>query len=42
MADLSDCWSWTPATMEPMGVAELMRWHALAIERAKARAGIQD
>ena len=42
MADVATIFAWSPAAMDPMGVAELMAWHAMAIDRAKARAGIKD
>lgn len=42
MADIATVFGWGPAGMDPMGVVELMGWHAMAIERAKARAGIKD
>lgn len=42
MADIATVFAWGPADMDPMGVVDLMGWHALAIERAKARAGIKD
>lgn len=34
MANLAAVFHWTPETMNPMGLDELLRWHAHAIERA--------
>lgn len=42
VADLATFFHWPPAVTDPMGLAELMEWHARAIERAKAKAGIED
>jgi len=36
MADLAMLLHWTPATMAPMELAELMQWRHLAIERHNA------
>lgn len=36
MADVATVFHWSPAAMDPMPVAELMRWHARALDRFKA------
>lgn len=33
MADLAIVFHWSPAVMDPMGLAELMGWRAKAAER---------
>lgn len=33
MADLAFLLHWTPATMDPMPLAELLHWRQLAVER---------
>ncbi|MBB3877909.1 GpE family phage tail protein [Sphingomonas pseudosanguinis] len=38
MGDLAELWSWAPATMNDMTLAELLGWRADALERAKRRA----
>lgn len=42
MADIAAVFHWPPEAMWEMEVAELMRWHALALERLNAlrRAGL--
>ena len=42
MADVATVFAWSPDTMDRMGVVDLMAWHARAIDRAKARAGIKE
>jgi hypothetical protein len=34
MANLAAVFHWPPETMNPMPLEELMRWHALAVERS--------
>ncbi|MFK3888499.1 GpE family phage tail protein [Sphingomonas sp. NPDC079357] len=36
MADVATVFHWPPAAMDPMPLAELMRWHARALARFKA------
>ncbi|MBB3346026.1 GpE family phage tail protein [Sphingomonas sp. BK069] len=36
MADLAAVFGWSPAMMDPMPPAELMRWHARAVARGSA------
>ena len=35
MADLAIVFRWGPQDMNPMPLDELMRWHALAVERTR-------
>lgn len=35
MANVAAVFHWTPETMNPMPLEELMRWHARAVERVK-------
>ena len=37
MADLAVVFHWSPRDMEQMGPAELMVWHARAVERSGAK-----
>jgi len=39
MADIATIFGWVPSAMDPMGLTELMEWHARVVERAKAKAG---
>ncbi len=42
MADVAAVFHWPPAAMDGMGIAELMSWHARAIDRLKAMNGIKE
>jgi hypothetical protein len=42
MADLATVFGWAPSAMDPMPLSDLVDWHARAIDRAKAKAGIKD
>lgn len=42
MADIAAVFHWSPATLEGLGLADLMGWHARAIDRLKAMNGIKD
>jgi len=33
MADLAECWSWTPDAMDPLSLSDLMQWRKRAIAR---------
>ncbi len=37
MADLAVVFHWSPDVMDRMELADLMRWHARAIERARVK-----
>jgi hypothetical protein len=40
MADIAAVFGgWTPAVMDPMGVAELIGWHTRALDRLQATKG---
>lgn len=39
MGDIAAVFHWGPDVMDGMDVPELMRWHALALERYKAMNG---
>lgn len=39
MGDIAAVFGWVPAVMDDMDVAELMRWHAIALARFKAMNG---
>jgi hypothetical protein len=40
MADIATVFTWSPAVTDPMELGELMGWHARAVERARAKAGV--
>lgn len=42
MADLAAVFHWPPSAFDGMSIPDLMRWHALAIDRLKAMNGIKD
>lgn len=35
MADIALVFHWPPSAMDAMSLSELMRWHALALDRFK-------
>lgn len=42
MADIAAIFHWSPATMDALSLADLMGWHAQAVERFKAMNGVKD
>ena len=39
MADVAAVFHWPPSELRAMEIGELLDWHRLALERAKAMAG---
>jgi hypothetical protein len=39
MADIAIVFHWSPAVMDPMGIADLVGWHTRALDRLKATRG---